>query len=140
MTGHFSSGEHAKVRWADAELQGVSIDYDAVSLRVRESCGSMVVLRAEGYIGYKLVGFWDEVVIVRAEVTADHLGLDECARSIEQRLGPRWLDSGSDSRNRRDFFALLVHFSDGSVLEVYAAQLRVESRSELSGTPSGDAR
>lgn len=131
MAGHSSALELGKIRWADAELRGVNIDYDAVSLIIRESDGALKTLRADGYIGYSLVGFWDEVVIERAEISETHAGLDACVNSIRQRLGTRWLDSGNESRNARHWFALLVHFSDGAVLEIFAARLAVETRTHV---------
>jgi len=126
MNDHANAAALATIRWADAELQSVTVDYDAVVLRVRESAGSVRTLRAEGYIGYKLVGFWDEVVIDRAELCDTHPGLDACVDSIERRLGASWLDSGNVARNGRRWFALLLHLSDGAVLEVFAARVLVE--------------
>ncbi len=46
--------------------------------------------------------------------------LDEC-----RFVGPSLPDSGNTARNERNWFALSVHFSDGSVLEVFAARLLV---------------
>lgn len=126
MVGHSSMIEFGKVRWVDAEILGVAIDYDTVSLRVRESDGALRTLRAWGYIGYSMNGFWDELIVERAEVLDAHERLDSCVDGIRRRLGSRWLDSGSESRNSRQWFALLVHFLDGSVLEVFAARLTVE--------------
>jgi hypothetical protein len=126
MTGHSSAGEFGKIRWPDAELQSVDVDYDAVSLRIRESDGAIRKIRVEGHIGYSCIGIWDEVVIERAEFLETHSGLDACINSIRGRLGANWLDSGNEIRNSRHWFALVVHLSDGSVLEVFAARLRVE--------------
>ena len=126
MPGHSNAIELGKIRWPDAELQSVAIDYAAVSLRVRENDGAVKTLRAEGYIGYTLVGFWDEVVVERAEVSDRHPGLDACVESLRRRLGASWLDSGNEARNERRWTALMVHFSDGSVLEVFAARLLVD--------------
>jgi hypothetical protein len=125
MPGHSNSIELGKIRWADAEVQGVAIDYDAVSLRVKESNGAVRTLRAEGYIGYALAGFWDEIVVERAEIADEHPGLNACLESLRRRLGASWLDSGNEARNGRAWSAILVHFSDGSVLEVFAARVCV---------------
>lgn len=126
MISDSSRIEFGKVRWADATLDRVAVDYDVVSLRLRESDGALKTLRAGGYIGYCMVGFWDEMIVERAEILERHDGLDACVDSIRRRLGSGWIDSGNDSRNAREWFALLVHFLDGSVLEVFAAQLTVE--------------
>jgi len=126
MSGRSNASELGRIRWTDAELRDIKIDYDAVSLRVQESDGVVRTLRAEGYIGYSLVGFWDEVVVVGAEVVDEHLGLDACIASLQRRLGASWLDSGNHARNERRWSALLVHFSDASVLEVFAARFLVD--------------
>jgi hypothetical protein len=121
MTGHSSYEAMSKVRWADAEVKAVAIDYDSVCLSILESDGETRTLRAVGYIGYKLIGFWDEIVVERAEMFDRHPFIDECTESINRRLGTRWLDSGNEARNRRSWFALIVHLSDGSAVEIAAA-------------------
>jgi hypothetical protein len=115
-----------KVLWTDAALEQVTADYNSVVLRVRESTGVVRTIRAEGYIGMNLHGFWDEVIIERAEVSRVHPTIDSCINSISQRFGERWPESGNKTRNSRKWLALIVHLSDGACLEVVAAALSVE--------------
>jgi hypothetical protein len=113
-----------QIRWADASIEDIHIDYEAVTLRVAQEDGKVSTLRAEGYIGCSLVGFWDEMIIERAEVVEKHAGLAACVDLVRRRQGASWSDTGSEARNSRHFFALLVHLIDGSVLEIFAARLR----------------
>ena len=115
--------ELAKIYWSDAQLEDVAIDYESVSLRIRQTDRKIVTLRAAGYIGYQVVGFWDEMVIERVEVVEDHPGLRACVDSIKKRYKAEWPETGSDARNSQRWFALLVHLIDGCVLEIYAAAL-----------------
>jgi hypothetical protein len=101
-----------QIRWADSSIKDIHTEYDAVTLR------------AEGYIGYNLVGFWDEMIIERAEIVENHAGLGACIDTVRRRQGASWSDTGSEARNSRRFFALLVHLIDGCVLEIFAARLR----------------
>jgi len=102
MTDHSNTAALAEIRWADAELQRVTVDYDAVVLRVRESDGKVRTLRAEGHIGYSLVGFWDEVIIVRAELSHTHPGLDASGESLQRRPGAGFVvDAAAVERARR---------------------------------------
>jgi hypothetical protein len=113
-----------QILWTDASIKDIQIDYEAVTLRIAQDDGKIFTLRAEGYIGYNLVGFWDEMIIERAEVVEKHAGLAACVDTVRRRHGASWPDTGSEARNSRRFFALLVHLIDGCVLEIFAARLR----------------
>jgi hypothetical protein len=130
MTGRSSVDlAFGQVLWPDSEIESIYVDYDAVSIKVLESTGSTKIVRARGYIGYSVIGFWDEVVIERAELFAQHPFIDACRDDITRRLGTIWTDSGCPSRNGRSWLALLVHLSDGSVIQVAAADLEVLAES-----------
>jgi hypothetical protein len=111
-------------RWTDASIEDIHIDYEAVTLRIAQEDGKVSTLRAEGYIGCSLVGFWDEMIIERVEIVENHAGLAACVDTVRRRQGASWSDTGSEARNSRRFFALLVHLIDGCVLEIFAARLR----------------
>lgn len=99
------------VLWPDATLEQMTADYEAVVLRIRESTGRVRMLRCEGHIGYGLCGFWDEVVIERAELRSEHPLIERCVDSISRRLGPGWIESGNEQRNTRQWQVLVVHLS-----------------------------
>ena len=124
MTGRSNAEELARIYWADAEIEDIVIDYDCVALRVLQTDQKIATLRAFGYIGYNAVGFWDEMVIERAEVVDDHPELRACMSSINKRHPTG--DTGSEDRNTRRWFAVLVHLSDGCVIEIFAARLVAE--------------
>ena len=115
-----------KVLWPDAILEHVAADYDAVVLRVRESTGRVRTIRCEGYVGYGVCGFWDEVVIERALVSTSHPFIERCTTSISGRLGDDWPESGNEARNTRKWKALVIHLLDGASLEVVAAKFTVD--------------
>jgi hypothetical protein len=115
-----------QVLWPDATLEYLAVDYDSVVLRVREATGQVRTIRCEGHIGYGLCGFWDEVIIERAEIAAEHPFIERCVSSISRRLGQGWIDSGNEQRNTRRWNALVVYLSDGSCLEIVAARFAVE--------------
>lgn len=112
------------VLWADACLKAVTIDYDGVTLRLRESAGRDLSIRCEGHIAVHLGGFWDETIIERAELLSSHDVIDRTIRVIASRLGANWGDSGSPTRNERSWKALRVHMLDGCTLEVVAVDFR----------------
>ncbi len=110
------------VSWPDAELKRIVVDYDSLELELRESSGARRTIRAEGYIGYDAIGVWDEMVIEQAELFDSHAAIDRCVGTIAHRLGSTFPDSGSRARNARSWRALLIHFADGCVLTIVAAE------------------
>jgi len=115
------------VRWADAQLLGIAMSYDAVQIQLRESAGRLVTIVAKGHIGTELVGFWDEIVIESADIVEAHPFGDECLESIAERLGQRATDTGSPERNSRRFATLVLSLSDGAVFRCAAAEFSVKS-------------
>jgi hypothetical protein len=108
------------VLWADAELESLTLDYEAARLSVRETTGRTVTVVAKGVIGVDFLGLWDEVIIERAAIASGDAFSRECQRRIEARLGRDVGDSGSPERNSRRFSTLTVTFIDGATLRVAA--------------------
>jgi hypothetical protein len=107
-------------------VEHVGLDYDSVLLRVRESSGLLRTVRCEGHIALCLDGFWDEVIVERAELASDHPAIRKSLSSISRRLGRNWPDSGNAQRNSRHWSALIVHLSDGCTIEIVAAKFTVD--------------
>jgi hypothetical protein len=116
----------SRVLWPDAELKGVDIDYDHLRLTVRESTGICKRVVCEGYLGYELAGFWDEVLIAHAELDVDGAFLARCVSGINQRLGAQHSPSGSPVRNLGYPMQLVITLDDGCKLNVAMKGLQVE--------------
>lgn len=114
------------VLWPDASIKSVSADYDAVVLRLEESTGRQRAVRCEGYIGYALWGFWDEVTVSNARLVDKHPSIDCALKSLSGRLGSDPGDSGNVLRNTKKWRALIVDLSDGASLEIVAVGFTCE--------------
>jgi hypothetical protein len=110
------------VLWADAEIQALEVNYDAVVLSLRESTGREVALRCVGHIGVLVEGFWDEMVIASADLVAAHPFMDRCFASLKERLGDDLPPTGSPARNSLEFSTLVVHLGDGAQLLCTASE------------------
>jgi hypothetical protein len=122
MPGH-SHDDHAlnTVLWPDADIEGITIDYDVFSLSINESTGRSRTIRGLGYIGFRMLGVWDEMIVEKAELRSNHPLIQECVENMTKRLGTSWMESGSPARNSRNWSALIVHLGDGCELQVVAA-------------------
>lgn len=124
MIGHSSV---LGIVWADAELESVTIDYDAVVLSLTETAtGKTRCVRCEGYVGYQLLGFWDEVVVESAALVENHDFLSECLSKIQKRYPGGPPNTGQPARNEGRWALLTVRLSDGAELLVAANRFMVE--------------
>lgn len=124
MIGHSESWvEFRNVLWRDAEILSLSVDYDDVTLTLRESSGLMRHVICEGYIGYSTIGFWDEVIIERAELENQGDYLTSCLGSISKRLGSEPAPSGNQLRNLGSFIQLMIVLSDDCRIEIAMSKL-----------------
>jgi hypothetical protein len=115
------------VLWADAELESLSCDYDAVRITLRETTGRLVTVQADGPIGFELSGLWDEVIVERGQLLPDDTFSQRCWLAVQHRLGSDVPDSGSAARNTRRFTTLVVRLIDGAELRVAAAEFSTDA-------------
>jgi hypothetical protein len=112
------------VRWPDATVEGVKLDYDEARIRVREDSGRTVEVVAGGYIGYEIVGFWDETIVESASLQTGSDFLSRCVAKVRERNGDPPRESGSPDRNSGSFQALEITLIDGA--QIFCAAARFE--------------
>jgi hypothetical protein len=76
--------EGDRILWADSDLEKVEVTYDDVALHLREDVGGRKLLRCLGHIGFQMVGFWDEMIVEKAAIFADHSFIADCERGLER--------------------------------------------------------
>lgn len=106
--------ELAGIQWPDAELNGISADYDVVTFYLRESSGRRVQVRCVGHIGLCVEGFWDETVIGDADIVSSHPFGERCVASLNERLGAPLPPTGSPARDSGSFETLVITLSDNA--------------------------
>src|SRR5262245_62641623 len=110
-----------RILWADATLEHVSADYDRVTLFVEEANAQARQVHCEGYVSYGVTGFWDEVIIERADVFDEHPAIDAAWSGITRRNGQQPLDTGNIARNKRRWSCLVIRFIDACELTIVAS-------------------
>ncbi len=125
MVGH-SRAITSGVLWPDAEIDSISIDFDELVIYLTESSQKKTVVRCKGYIGYTVLGFWDDVIVAKAQLHDSDDFLDACLHSLRQRYRDGLPDSGNPSRNRRTYQILEIQLIDGAVLKIAAADFAIE--------------
>lgn len=114
------------ILWADSELLGIAIDYSDLTLTIRESTGLLRRVICRGYVGYKAVGFWDEIVITKAALEGQGEFLDSCLADLTRRLGRDRPPSGSESRNCESGMQLTLTLGDNCQINVAAKGIGTE--------------
>jgi hypothetical protein len=128
MIGHSNSlASFNAILWADAELLGFAANYDAVVVTIKESTGLVRDIKCRGYIGYELIGFWDEVVIELGELLEEDSFLSACKQRIWGRFADDPPNSGCEARNGRAFGLLRITMTDGSILNVACALIETSA-------------
>jgi hypothetical protein len=114
------------VLWDDAEIKSISVGYGEVRISLVESTGKNRAVLCRGYIGYQMTGFWDEMVVERAEVVGSDQFLQENIGNLQSRYGQELPDTGCPERNGRLWKILRIHLSDGAILKIVAAEFSSE--------------
>lgn len=124
MNGRSSDWFHT-IQWTDAELTTLCINYHEIRMQLIEPSYKRTTLRCHGYIGYAVIGFWDEMIIARAILNETDPFVEACLQQMTQRSGGHWMASGDVARNTGTFCGLHIHFIDGAVLQIAAAHFSV---------------
>nr|WP_319394656.1 hypothetical protein [uncultured Desulfobacter sp.] len=119
MTGH-SNFQLNDVLWVDAELIKMEIDYGDVRISITESSEREIKILFKGYIGYSVIGFWDEIVIEKFVLHEKHPFLDSCIQELEKKYGKNLPPSGDDARNKKEWLLSELCLSDGTSILIVA--------------------
>lgn len=123
MTGHTSGDlEGSAILWADASLERIEADFSDLVIIISEDTGTRRQVRCSGYIGYRLSGFWDEVIIDYALVHRSHPFISECESKLSG--SP---ESGCPARASSNNRLLEIALIDGCRLWVCAGRFRMEA-------------
>ena len=129
MNGHSSDTfEGEIVIWADASLERFQAGYEEFTLYIQEDNGSTKLIRCFGYIGFQMVGFWDEVIIETAAIHSSHPFIIDCERKVSTLP-----DSGSNLRTATGNRLLEITLIDGCSLLVCANHFRSEGVKDKEG-------
>jgi hypothetical protein len=83
MNGHFDNeSQIASIRWPDATLLRIDARYEECVLHIRQDPGIETVIRCIGYVGLKLVGFWEEIIIKGAVIHGQHEFIEACEQRV----------------------------------------------------------
>lgn len=108
------------VLWTDSEIEKLEIDYGSVLLTITESTDRERKISFNGYIGYSIVGFWDEIVIQKFLLHDRHPFLDRCIQALETKYGKKLPPSGDEARNQKEWLLAELSLSDGTSIYIVA--------------------
>jgi hypothetical protein len=124
LAGH---SDNLGIVWPDAQLDGISADYDEVRVFVEETSTSRcLVVRCVGHIGVRILGFWDETVVENARVVSEHEFLTACLSDLARRYPNEWPATGQECREKRTWRVLEIQLCDGAEIVVVAAEILVD--------------
>jgi len=122
MSGHSDSNVAGNpILWPDASLERIEVGYDECVIIVQEESSRGRKVRCLGYIGFQIIGFWDETIIERATVLAIHPFIRDCEWRLKT-LPP----SGSALRANNGNSLLEIAFIDGCKLWVCGSTFAYE--------------
>lgn len=122
------------VYWPDAAVRQVTYDHDVARVLIGRDglpgqdrlAGMSWVVIAEGLIGVRHIGMWDEMHVERATLHANHPFAAECWLEVVRLNGREPVPSGSPQRNTLSYLTLEIEFQDRAVLLLAAASFRVD--------------
>jgi hypothetical protein len=125
MNGRFDEGILGEpILWPDSQFESAQADYEELVIRVRDDLKKRKVIRCLGYIGFQIVGFWDETIIESGQLYSAHAFLTRCEKRVKELPA-----TGSETRVATGNRLLEITFIDGCKLWVCASQLRCENSS-----------
>ncbi len=116
-----------EILWPDAELESLNIDYDSVDILITDSLERKITISAKGFIGYKVLGFWDENIIDTGIFSKNHEFQKECLENLKYRMGDKLRESGCVDRTLSDLTTLEIKLIDGCSILIVAGKFVIAS-------------
>lgn len=110
------------ILWTDASLEWYDVNYENVTICIREESGERKLVHCLGYIGLQIVGFWDEVIVRSATITRQHPFIDQCRDAIARKYRSSVPESGCTERNANGKEVLVIQLSDECEILVCATR------------------
>jgi len=123
--------EELNVRWPDSSIRGISVDYDALKVEIQEGGKFNLDTRTLfclGFLGFQMIGFWDEVIIRDAKIYSEHHFIAKCEHRVKQQL-----PSGSIERSVEGNSLFEMELIDGCKLWVCAKHFVADSPDSTDG-------
>jgi hypothetical protein len=105
--------------WADCYFKGAQIDYDVVSLEIKQPDDSVLTVTCSGYLQFQIAALWDETMIRSAQLLEGDTRVANAVAAIAH--VSKW-ESGSPARNTGRYKVLAIVLDDGATIECVAAE------------------
>lgn len=112
--------------WADSTLERYDVDYEKVTIHIREESGERKLVLCLGYIGIQVIGFWDEIIVRSATIARKHPFIDQCRDTLNKKYRSAVPESGCPERNTIDKTVLVIQLSDECEILVCATRFETE--------------
>ncbi|MEI9961405.1 MAG: hypothetical protein WDM76_09855 [Limisphaerales bacterium] len=122
MNGHSNTKIEGKsIFWPDSSIKKLEAGYEEFIIEIHDDMGGKKFLHCIGYVGFQMIGFWDEVIVEKAMLHVSHQFIDDCEQRLKQLP-----QSGSTARITTGNRMLEILFIDGCKLWICASQFRCE--------------
>lgn len=114
------------IRWRDASLDRLVVDYESVTIELTESVGRAVRVKFFGHIALHWSSHWDENVVEKYSVTNDSESINSALRKVVETYGEHPETGGGIRNFEGPWYSFLVQLIDSMFVEVVAQDVEVE--------------
>jgi hypothetical protein len=112
--------------WADWYLDKFEIDFESVLITITEPVGvGGLTICCKDYIGFSIVGHWDESVIEDINVTAYGSLVNESLYVIRSLYGENPLPGGGVKKVNDNWYQVDIKLIDGNIIKVASKSLNI---------------
>ena len=114
------------IRWSDSSLERVVVDYDSVTIELKESTGRVAQVRFLGHISLHWRGHWDENIVEKYSIDSDTKSINNALQAVVKNYEDNPPDGGGTRSFKGPWYSFLVELIDSETIEVIAQDVEVE--------------
>lgn len=116
--------------WHDWLLDKFEINYDRVTISLLDDNEAILTINCSDYIGFSVVGHWDETVIEEIKVEAYGNLIDESLHVVKMLYSKNPLPGGGKKKIDDIWYQVNIKLIDGNIIKVACKNIQVEGLTE----------
>lgn len=112
--------------WADWKLKKLEINFETIEIRISGGSENTIYIYCNDYIGFSLIGHWDESVIDDIKVDTKGSLIDESLYTVKKLYGKSPLPGGGVKKINDSWYQLDIKLIDGNILKVACKNIDVK--------------
>ncbi|MFZ5640127.1 MAG: hypothetical protein ACOY4Q_05510 [Bacillota bacterium] len=112
--------------WEDWVLKKIEMDFDKIKIFVAYDEKTQVVITCKDFIGFQVIGHWDESTIEEIKIDSQGHLIEESIQMVKNLYGENPIPGGGIKNIYDNWVQLNLQFTDGIYVKIACKEIEAE--------------